>query len=702
MSEDKKLKISDFLDSNGNPKTNIANLMSEDQRNKLGLKVIQEADIDLGTMSEWVKLTQLAMNIAKQVSEGKSFPWPDCANIKYPLITGAAIQFAARAYSEIIKGQDVVKGRVVGADPDNEKSKRAKRISQHMSFQLLDQMSEWEPQTDQMLHMLPVIGTCFKKSYFCPVRQRNVSELVQPGEEGLILNNKNVKDLETARRLTHAFQLYPNDIKERINSGVYLKDIDITKLVPADSEGDEQAPHWMYEQHRWLDLDKDGYEEPYIVTVHKDTSTVVRVVARYDDERVFMDSDEKVLRIEPLTYFTKFGFFPDPAGGFLDLGFGQILYPINAAINTTLNQLLDAGTLANTQGGFVARGFRIKAQTFSIAPGEWKQIDVPAGDLKNSLFPVPFKEPSNVLFQLLGFLVEAGKALANQTEVLQGETSANTTATTTLALIEQGLKVYNSIYKRFYRSMREEFRKLFRLNSKYLNEEEYFNVLDDRLAVARSDYNYTHVDVLPVADPNASTEVQRMARAQALMQIQGDPLANRQYILETFVDSIGCDPTKALIPAEQQQQQPDIKLLELEQLANYNGAKLQIDNALAVSQIDVNQSIIMANIAKAEATELGSQFDQYMKQAQDMHAATLKMMDSIRGMFGQGQEQNQPMGEMSEQGGMTDGEQGAVSGMEDAPGDGGISEVSGGLPGLTGAVLDPATDGRLNGDSDSV
>jgi chaperonin GroES len=680
----KKLEIKDFIGESGQPLPNIADQFDADFLGKLGLKVVQEMDRDLGTMEEWIELTDNAMNIAKQVLEVKSFPWPNAANVKYPLITGASIQFAARAYAEIIKGNDVVKGQVIGADPTGEKGKRSKRVSRHMSYQLLHQMTEWEPQTDQMLHMIPVVGTCFKKSYFCPLKGRNVSELVKAGPGGLIFDNKNTKDLETTRRVTHEFSLYGNDIKERITAELYLKDLDLSKLIPADADGEEQPPHSILEQHRWEDFDGDGYEEPYIVTVHKDTNTVLRIVPRYDADSVKVDEDGKVVRIEPTTYFTKYGFFPDPAGGFLDLGFGQILYPINESINTTLNQLLDAGTLANTQGGFVARGFRIKAGTFSIAPGEWKQIDVPAGEMKNSLLPLPVKEPSGVLFQLLGFLVDAGQRLANQTEVLQGEGQANTPATTTLALIEQGLKVYNSIYKRFYRSMKEELKKLARLNKIYLEDVEYFNVLDEETAVARTDYEDANVDVLPVADPAASTEVQRMARAQALMQILGDPRANKQYILTKYVDAIGEDPKQAILPDEAVQQPPDPKMEALKQKTAYDGVKLQIEEMVARSQIDLNESILLVNIAKAEATEAGNQFEQYMGQMQQMHMTTMQMMEAMKGMLsgqqptgGMPQEAPQPLPEME-----------APMPQPEA------------APGMPGMASDPAADGRMQANTD--
>jgi chaperonin GroES len=683
---DKKLQIKDFIGESGQPLPNIADQFDADFIGKLGLKVVQEMDRDLGTMDEWIELTNKAMEIAKQVLTAKSFPWPDAANVKYPLITGAAIQFAARAYAEIIKGNDVVKGQVVGADPTGEKGKRSKRVSRHMSYQLLHQMTEWEPQTDQMLHMIPVVGTCFKKSYFCPLKGRNVSELVKAGPGGLIFDNKNTKDLETTRRVTHEFPLYGNDIKERITAELYLKDLDLSKLIPADADGEEQPPHSILEQHRWEDFDGDGYEEPYIVTVHKDTSTVLRVVPRYDADSVKVDEDGKVVRIEPTTYFTKYGFFPDPAGGFLDLGFGQILYPINESINTTLNQLLDAGTLANTQGGFVARGFRIKAGTFSIAPGEWKQIDVPPGEMKNSFLPLPAKEPSGVLFQLLGFLVEAGQRLANQTEVLQGEGQANTPATTTLALIEQGLKVYNSIYKRFYRSMKEELKKLARLNKIYLEDVEYFNVLDEETAVARTDYEDANVDVLPVADPAASTEVQRMARAQALMQILGDPLANKPYILKKYVDAIGEDPKQAILAAEAVQQPPDPKMEALKQKIAYDGVDLQIKEMVARSQIDLNESIRFVNIAKAEATEAGNQFEQYMGQMQQMHMATMQMMEAMQGMLS-GQ-QPPPQGEIPQEAPQSIPEMEAPLPQPEA------------APGMPGMSSDPAADGRMQANTD--
>lgn len=694
------LKLQDYFNETGQPVNDISPKIDKDKLAKIGQTVLTETKIDLDSMEEWLSLTEKAMDIAKQVIQHKSFPWDGAANVKYPLITGAAIQFAARAYSEIIKGDSVAKGQVVGADPEGVKADRAKRVSRHLSYQLLNQMPEWEPQVDQMLHMIPVIGTAFKHTYYCPLKERNVSELLPAGPDGLILHNKNVKDLTTARRLTHCFTLYTNDIYERINSGVFNPDLEIEKLTPADASGDDQAPHAMYAQHRWIDLDDDGYEEPYIVTIHKDTGIVCRVMPRFTIEDVKMDDDgKKVLKIDAASYFTKFGFFPDPAGGFLDMGFGHILYPINESINTTLNQLLDAGTLANVQGGFVAKGFRIKAGTFSLGLGEWKQIDVPSGDLKSSLMPLPAKGPSNVLFQLLGFLVEAGKGLASQTEVLQGEQpAANVPATTVLALIEQGLKVYNSIYKRFYRSLKDEFRKLAKLNSTYLDDEEYYNVLDERLAVARNDYNTRDLDILPVADPTASTEVQRMARAQALMQIRQDPLANGEYILSQYVDAIGEDPTKALLAQDQRQQAPDLKMLEFEEKVDYNKAKLHLEEMLAKSQIDLNNTTALVNMAKAEATELGSQFNQYMQQFQSLHEQNQMLYEGIQGAIKALPTPQQAQAPETE---IEDDESG-ILGMEAAPDNEGLLPVSEGAASITGKVLDPSSDGRLNATTDGL
>lgn len=688
----KKLTIKDFLLPSGQPKSNIADLIDKDELASLGLKVAQETERDLATMSDWIELTNKAMSIAKQVLEVKNTPWQNAANVKYPLITGASIQFAARAYAEVIKGNDVVKGKVVGADPDGQKAAKSKRKSTHMSYQLLEEMPEWEPQTDQMLHMMPVIGTCFKKSYFCPLRGRNVSELVKAGEGGLIFDNKNTKDLETTRRVTHEFPLYGNDIKERISAKLYIEE-DMAKLMPADSDGDEQAPHTMLEQHRWMDLDKDGYEEPYIVTIHKPSSLVLRVVPRYDHNTVMVDEDEKIIRITPATYFTKYGFFPDPEGGFLDLGFGHILYPINETINSTINQLLDAGTLANRQGGFVSRGFRAKANTFSLGLGEWKQLDIASGDMKNSLMPLPMKGPSPVLFQLLGFMVEAGKSLANQTEVLQGQTQANTPATTTLALIEQGLKVYNAIYKRFYRSLKAELNKLAKLNKIYLEDVVYFNILDEEGVVARADYDDANADVIPVADPSASTEVQRMARAQALMQILQHPSTDDDYILAQYAESIGEDPKKVILaPEKRQQPTPDPKLIELQEKMSYNGAKIKIEEALAISQIEVNNSIVIANTAKAEAAEVGQQLQQYMAIADANHKATMQMFEQMK--------LKQEGAEVPE--GAQNGQQGAVSGMEAELGNAGIPDVPEGLPPVTGRVIDTEGDGRLDGAGDGL
>lgn len=615
-------KILKYID---NP--NIAKDLDDQFLASLGTKVIQEYEIDFNSRYEWMEKSEKALAIARQIVDKKSFPWEGAANIAYPLITGACIQFASRAYPDILKGNDIVKGRVLGPDPTNAKTERKNRISSHMSYQLTEEMEEWEEDTDKLLHILPAIGECYRKSYFDPVLGRNVSKLVLVDN---FVVNQNIKSLDTARRKTERVFLYANEVIEKQRAGLYL-DVDLN-LTPID--GDEQAAHEFYEQHRYLDLDDDGYEEPYIVTVHKDTEMVVRITAGYGLEDISLNAKDEIAAITQVQYYTKYGFIPDPGGGFLHFGFGQLLYPLNDTINTTINQLLDAGTLHNTMGGFVTKGFKVKGGTFSLAPNEWKMIDMMGTDLKSNILPLPVRAPSNVLFQLLGFIVDAGQRLAAMADVLSGEGQPNTPATTTLALIEQGLKVYSAIYKRIFRSMKAEFKKLYRLNSIYLEDLVYFTFQDTEQFTARQDYAMGDVAVAPVADPNA-TDIQRLMRAQALMSIPG---LNPQAVQVQFLQALKYSNEEIKELMTMPEMPPDPKVVEMQIKAEQEMKRIEIQEAESISRIDVNKSTVIKNLADAEAKEIGPQLDLYMQKADQLHQQMMAMMDYMT----QGQQQGQP------------------------------------------------------------
>ncbi len=483
-------------------KDNIAVGMDEYVLNGIGDEVVRHYDIDIASRADWETKTQNAMKLAKQVRETKSTPWVNASNIKYPLLTEAAIQFASRAMPELIKGSDIVKCEVTGDDPGDIKQERANRIAVHMSWQIDKQMPEWIPDKDRALHTHPIVGGFVMKSYF---NDRNVSELINL-EDYVVNNNANRNRL---RRESHRYWYYKNDILEKMRSGLWL-DQDLGDGTRADDQGQDDIGHEIIEQHCFRDLDGDDYKEPYIITVHKQTGKVLRIKARFDENGIKVNKKGEIVKIDPISYFTLYEFIPDPAGGFYPMGFGQLLEPLNESINTLLNQIVDSGTLANRAGGFIARGVRFRGSKLDFSPFEWNMVEVEGTTLRDAIFPLPVREPSAVLFSLLGLLIQSAKDTANIKDVLTGEAKslgANASPNTVMALIEQGMKVFSGIYKRFSRSLTEEFRKLYRLNAIYLEETESFRVAGKPYQIGQADYLMEDLEVLPVADPNMATDM---------------------------------------------------------------------------------------------------------------------------------------------------------------------------------------------------
>ena len=560
VQEQEILSIIDQLEAR-HAMVNVAEDLDQSVIDTIAAKVIDDFNTDKDSRDVWEESNRELMKLAKLEIEKKTYAGERVANVKYPIITNAAIQFAARAYPEIIKGADAVKPKIIGEDPDGQKAARGKRLCEHMSYQLLNDMSDWVDGVDQLLFTLPVVGCAFKKTYYSAVESQNISEMVFA--EDLVVHY-NARSLEKASRITHIIELTRNEIVERIRRGIYL-DFDIEELGPPSQEDtdqiDEDTPHIFLEQHRWYDLDGDGYQEPCIVTVHKSTNKLVRISARFEMSGVETNEAGEIIRIKPTHYFTRFLFMPAPDGSFYGMGFGSLLHSINSATNTVLNQLLDAGTLSNRQSGFLGRGIQLgRGASLKFQSGEWKNVQSTGDDLRKNIVPLPTKEPSNVLFQLLGLLVESGKELSGTTEVLSGQSpGVNVPATTTLALIEQGLQVYSAIHKRIHRSLYQEFKKIRRLNTLYLSDEVYSNVIDSPEAIRRRDYESSDMDIIPVSDPNATTNMQRIMKAKALLEIKGQGL-NDEEINKRYLEALQIENIEELLLKEQG---PD-PMLELE------------------------------------------------------------------------------------------------------------------------------------------
>lgn len=640
---------------------NIADELTDDALNKIGQQVLREYDLDEGSRSEWLEQNKDAFKLAMQVAEKKTHPWPGASNVIFPLMTVAAVQFAARAYPAIVAGRNVVKGGVLGSDkgqpqmgpdgtpavqmvpgPDGqpqpqpiwqvepgEKRRRADKIASHMSWQLLHDMDDWEEDTDKLLHILPIAGCCFRKTYFDPSTGTNTSELASA--ENIVINYW-AKSMSRAQRISEILWRYPHEIEEMVRSEIWSKH-DYLASQGDDEEGkidseDTDAPREFIEQHRRLDLDEDGYAEPYIVTVHKSSGKVARIVARYDEDSITIRNGE-VVRIKAVQYYTKYDFLPNPEGGIYGIGFGKLLSPLNHSVNTVINQLIDAGTLANTPSGFIGRGLSMNSGAVKFKMGEFKVINSPGSRIREAIVPMEFREPSQVLFMLLGLLIDAAKDVASIKSVLTGETvSANMSPTTLMGMIDQGLQVFVGIYKRVHRSVGKELDKLYRLNRVYLEDETGFPNDDGWQEITREDYN-DDIAVFPVSDPSMVSSMQKLARAELLRSFTGDPLINQEEIRRRVLDAAdtpdiddlivketGPDPAMQAAAAQLEMEQKKIQISEAKEMREAHQFEIEERREAALSRAKEIETYAQAVKHLADADKASSDNDIQWAKAQ--------------------------------------------------------------------------------------
>ncbi len=406
----------------------------------------------------WMKRNEAGMDLALQIQKEKTFPWPGCSNVAFPIVTMAALQFHAQAYPALISGNQIVKCAIFGEDADGSQAAHANRVSTHMSWQLLYQDKAWEEQEDKAILNLSIVGTNFKKSYYSASLRHNVSELVLAKDLVLDYWSKSVED---SPRKTHRIPLFRNEVYEKVMRGTFCDCLEESwykgstqptrtkaQIEQDNRQGitppppDDTTSLLFLEQHCNLDLDDDGYAEPYIVTFESTSKCVCRIVTRFDRdediERVASGPNKgKIIRIAAMEYFTKKTFIPSPDGGIYDIGFGVFLGPLNEAVNSIVNMLLDSGTMQTTGGGFLGRGAKIRGGVYTFAPFEWKRVDSTGDDLRKSIFPNVIPEPSGVLFQLLGLLIEYTNRVAGTTETQVGENPGqNTPAQTSNNMLE--------------------------------------------------------------------------------------------------------------------------------------------------------------------------------------------------------------------------------------------------------------------------
>jgi len=651
-----KLKITEALCKS----PNIATMLDETDRKALADQVKKGFDIDKFSRTAWERRMQASMDLALQLVKEKNFPWPGCANVAFPLITIAALQFHSRAYPILHQGPQIVKCRVPSEDPQGEKQKKADLVAKHMSWQRLEEDQPWEEQCDRGLIAAPILGCIFSKSYHHGPSGVNRSDLVLPQD---LVMNYFAKSVEDCPRKTHVIPLYRNEIYSgaKSNSPIYLdvtndewyqappktSDPPIDKMredrrlgQQAPVEPDEATPYKMLEQHLYLDLDQDGYAEPYVATVEPSSSTLLRLVARFRWADVEHNYKEQVVRIKAEEMFSQKTFIPSPDGGVYGLGFGTLLGPNNEAVNSILNQLIDAGTLSNTSGGFLARGAKIRGGVYTFAPFEWKRVDSTGDDLKKSIFPLPVREPSAVLFNLLKLLIDYTNRISGTTEAMVGEsTGQNTPAETSRGMIEQGMKIYQAVFKRMWRGYKAEFEKLYLLNGRYLGSHVKFGPPLANLVVGRELYLGDPSDICPEADPNIASDTMGLQQAEWVKQ---DSLRTPGYDTDAVTrfahKKLHIENSELIFPGKEKIPPPPNPKVQVEQMRMQStqlkvkadlqkfAAKLQGDLIL----IQAKSQELMAKAAMEAAQAQGVERGHKLQALQLLISAQKEKQDDIR------------------------------------------------------------------------
>jgi chaperonin GroES len=611
MELETKIKTEKLLTS-----PNIAEMLTDEELNHIGYNVTYEFNIDKESRSQWEKRVEEAMKLALQVAEAKSFPWSGASNVKFPLITMAALQFHSRAYPALIPSGDLVKiDTSTEIANDKDLVAKTKRVEKHMSYQLMEEDENWEQEMDKVLITVPIVGCAFKKTYWDFDNDHPISENILAKDFVVSYWTKNLSD---CTRQTHVLYLSKNDVLSRQRRGLWRDiDLSIPQALPQDNltntqnraQGVDQptfdpaTPYEFLEQHRWEDLDGDGFKEPYVITVHKETSKVVRIVANYFEDSIKRNSDDEIIAIKPETYFTKYSFIPSPDGGFYDIGFGILLGPTNESINTIINQLIDAGTMATTAGGFLSRGIKVRGGNYNFAPLEWKHVDSTGEDLAKGIVPLPVREPSQVLFTLLTTLINYGERIIGATDIMVGENvGQNTPAATSQTMAEQGSKVFAGIFKRIYRSLKEELRRIYRLNQLYLPPEHDYN----QGSVLASDYSQSESSLHPAADPHVITDTQRLMQATALRELAlSAPGFNIHNVLVRYLEAMKVNNIDEILPdpngpnAVQPTPNPKVQVEQMK--VQIKQADMQLKMKLAMMKLAQEAEVNRAKIMKMEA-----------------------------------------------------------------------------------------------------
>ena len=535
--------------------SNLAEDMDERVLGRISNDLINDYKRDKESRSDWEKAYISGLDLLGFKYDNESRPFQGASSVTHPLLAEAVTQFQAQAYKELLPSDGPVRTVVVG-DNTKEKEEQAQRVQEFMNYMLMEVMEEYTPDFDQLLFYLPLSGSAFKKIYYDEVMQRAISKFI-PAEDLIVPYY--ATDLKDCERITHLVKMSENDILKKQRTGFY-RDVDILPSRQDDEvqekydsiEGvnpsdDKEYQFNVLEMH--IDLDLNEYEVenadknvkvPYIVTIDEGSQEVLSIYRNYDmNDSIFKRKE----------YFVHYKFLPGL--GFYGFGLIHMIGGLSKTATAALRQLLDAGTLSNLPAGFKARGLRIRDDDQPFQPGEFRDVDAPGGNIKDQFQILPFKEPSSVLFSLLGFVVQAGQRFAAITDNAIGNDAQNRAVGTTIALLERGSRVMSAIHKRCYYAMRQEFRLLSSVFGTYLPPVYPYAVYGGNRLIKIIDFS-PDVDVIPVADPNIFSMAQRVTLAQTQLQIaQSNPqLHNIREAYRRVYEALGTKQVDTLLKPE--------------------------------------------------------------------------------------------------------------------------------------------------------
>ena len=533
---------------------NLAEDMDESVLTQLAGDLLGEFDEDISSRKDWIQTYVDGLELLGMKVEDRTEPWPGACGVHHPLLSEAVVKFQAETMSETFPAQGPVRTQIIGKET-NEKKDAAARVQEDMNYQLTDVMVEYRPEHERMLWGLGLAGNAFKKVYYDPSLGRQVAMYVAAED---VVVPYGASSLEVAERVTHVMRKTPNELKKLQASGFY-RDIDLPEPVNSMDEVEQKISeqlgfraetddrYKLLEMHVDLVIEDDDYRDkaendleialPYVITIDKETETVLSIRRNWNPD------DKKKLK---RNHFVHYSYVP--GFGFYAFGLIHLIGAFAKSGTSLIRQLVDAGTLSNLPGGFKTKGLRVKGDDTPISPAEWRDVDVASGTMRDNIMPLPYKEPSQVLYSLLGTIVDEGRRFAGMADMKVSDMSAQAPVGTTLAILERTLKMMSAVQARVHYAMKREFQLLKGIIRDYTPDEYDYEPEEGGRRAKKSDYD--NVDVIPVSDPNAATMAQKIVQYQAVIQLaQGAPqIYDLPYLHRQMLEVLGIKNAQKLVP----------------------------------------------------------------------------------------------------------------------------------------------------------